>query len=167
MKIDTLVLGFLDTNCYILTKNDKCIVIDPAADYKKINAKLKGKELVGILVTHHHPDHIGALKDMEKKTRIYDLKEGNHRIGPFHFEVINTKGHTNDSKTYYFQKDNIMFTGDFLFKGTIGRTDLPTGDIREMKKSIELIKKYPDCKIYPGHGESTTLNYEKENNIYF
>jgi hypothetical protein len=36
-----------------------------------------------------------------------------------------------------------------------------------MKKSIELIKKYPDCKIYPGHGESTTLNYEKENNIYF
>ena len=60
MEIEILELGFLDTNCYILTKNDKCIVIDPAADYKKINAKLKGKELVGILVTHHHPDHIGA-----------------------------------------------------------------------------------------------------------
>ena len=60
-----------------------------------------------------------------------------------------------------------MFTGDFLFKGTIGRTDLPTGNMDEMKKSIKLIKTYPDCKIYPGHGESTTLNEEKKSNIYF
>ena len=167
MKIDTLVLGYLDTNCYIISKNNKCIIIDPADEYKKIITAVKDMEVQGILVTHYHPDHIGAIQDLAKDYQVYDLKEGNHKIGPFEFKVIDTKGHTSDSKTYYFEKDKVMFTGDFLFNGTIGRTDLPTGNMNEMKKSIELIKTYPDVKIYPGHGESTTLNEEKKSNIYF
>ena len=61
-----------------------------------------------------------------------------------------------------------MFTGDFLFEGTIGRTDLESGNIKEMKKSIEQIKKYPkQTKIYPGHGEITTLEKEIQTNPYF
>ena len=60
-----------------------------------------------------------------------------------------------------------MFTGDFIFRDTIGRTDLPGGDMDVMYESINNIKKFNDCKIMPGHGESTTLNYEKENNIFF
>ena len=167
MKINTLVLGYLDTNCYILSKNNKCIIIDPAAETKKILSSVKDMEVQGILVTHYHPDHIGALNDLSKKYKVYDLKEGNHKIGSFSFQVIDTKGHTSDSKTYYFEKDKVMFTGDFLFKGTIGRTDLPKGNMDEMKKSIKLIKTYPDVKIYPGHGESTTLDEEKKSNIYF
>ena len=60
-----------------------------------------------------------------------------------------------------------MFTGDFLFKETVGRTDMVGGNINEMKKSINKIKKYPDnTKVYPGHGPSTTLKYEKENNYF-
>ena len=60
-----------------------------------------------------------------------------------------------------------MFTGDFLFKETIGRTDLPSGNQNEMFKSLNKIKSYPgDTKIYPGHGPSTTLKYEKENNYF-
>ena len=60
-----------------------------------------------------------------------------------------------------------MFTGDFLFKGTIGRTDLETGNIIIMKNSIEKIKKYSDnIEIYPGHGNKTTLEYEKKHNLY-
>ena len=60
-----------------------------------------------------------------------------------------------------------MFTGDFLFKGTIGRTDLPGGDVQKMKKSINKIKKYSDdIKIYPGHGATTSLKAEKENNYF-
>ena len=61
-----------------------------------------------------------------------------------------------------------MFTGDFLFKETVGRTDLEYGNLNEMKESIKKIKKYDnDIVIYPGHGEKTTLGYEKENNEYF
>ena len=59
-----------------------------------------------------------------------------------------------------------MFTGDFLFKESIGRTDLG-GNINSMKDSIEMIKKYPDVTIYPGHGEKTTLFYEIKHNPYF
>ena len=60
-----------------------------------------------------------------------------------------------------------MFTGDFLFKESIGRTDLSTGNALEMKRSIEKIKQYEGkIKIFPGHGDSTNLEYEKQNNIY-
>lgn len=60
-----------------------------------------------------------------------------------------------------------MFTGDFLFKGTVGRTDLPTGDYERMQESIEKIKKYDkNIKIYPGHGETSKLELEFKNNIY-
>ncbi len=60
-----------------------------------------------------------------------------------------------------------MFVGDFIFKGSIGRCDLPYGNIKEMKKSINLIKKYDkNIKLYPGHGDETSLGYEIENNIY-
>ena len=81
--------------------------------------------------------------------------------------MLETKGHTTDSVTYYFYLDNIMFTGDFIFKETIGRTDLETGNMNEMKISLEKIKSYDDSIIiYPGHGDITNLGYEKENNIW-
>ena len=61
-----------------------------------------------------------------------------------------------------------MFTGDFVFYHDIGRCDLEGGSFEEMKKSIEKIKKYnKNIVIYPGHGMSTTLDEEKENNYYF
>lgn len=169
VAVDKVVVGVYEANCYILSKNNKCIVIDPGDEYEKIKPYLDNKEIVGVLITHSHPDHIGALKNFDK-SKIYshtNLKEGIKIINPFTFEVIFTPGHTKDSVTYYFKKDNIMFTGDFIFKGSIGRMDLPTGNSQEMKKSLKKIKEYPNVIIYPGHGEKTTLNIEKENNIYF
>ena len=60
-----------------------------------------------------------------------------------------------------------MFVGDFIFKESIGRTDLPGGNTEEMKASIEKISEYKnDIKLYPGHNEETTLGYEKENNPF-
>jgi len=83
-------------------------------------------------------------------------------------KVLHTPGHTNASVTFYFEKDNIMFVGDFIFKETIGRTDLETGNMSVMQESLNMIKQYNDnITLYPGHGESTTLGYEKINNIYF
>ena len=96
-----------------------------------------------------------------------NLKEGKITIGPFDIEVIYTKGHTNDSVTYYFKEEKIMFTGDFIFKNSIGRTDLG-GNTKDMIESINKIKHYDDSIIiYPGHGEYTTLSSEKENNEFF
>ena len=64
MKIERVVVGELDTNCYILTQDNKCLVVDPGAEYAKINEHLIGKEVLGILLTHHHFDHVGALKEV-------------------------------------------------------------------------------------------------------
>ena len=82
------------------------------------------------------------------------------------FDVIYTPGHTDDSITFYFEKEKVMFVGDFIFKGSIGRLDFG-GNETDMKNSLKLIKKYPDdIIIYPGHNESTILGLEK-NNYYF
>ena len=80
----------------------------------------------------------------------------------FSYEIIKTPGHASDSLTFYFKDEKVMFTGDFLFFHTIGRCDLETSSIEDMKKSLEEIKKYPDdIKIYPGHGRGSVLGEEK------
>lgn len=172
MQVKRVVTGDLLENCYILINNNKCLVIDPGDDYFKIKKELGSLKLEGVLLTHKHFDHIGALNELlqDYNTLVYskdNLKEGVINIDSFKFEVIYTPGHTMDSVTYYFESDKMMFTGDFLFKNNIGRCDLPTGDFDMMKKSLSKIKKYPcDTIIYPGHKESSTLDYEFNNNYY-
>lgn len=167
MKIEIVNVSSYVTNCYILTRNNDVLVIDPGGDYDKIKPFLEGKNILGTLITHGHDDHNSEAFNFKNIYDYSNLKEGKNKIGPFEFEVIYTPGHTSDSITFYFQKDKLMFTGDFLFKETVGRMDLPTGNTADMKNSLIKISKYPDVKIYPGHGELTTLDYEKENNIYF
>ena len=171
MNIKKVSVGELETNCYILEEHDECIIIDPGADPLKIEQVID-KKLDGIIITHNHYDHIGALNYFKERYNIlvYDnnnLREGQNIINNVVFEIIYTPGHTNDSISIYFKKENVMFVGDFVFYHTIGRTDLPTGDYNEMKKSIEKIKKYDNIDIYHGHGRTKTLKEEKENNIYF
>src|SRR5574344_1828077 len=141
MVIKTIVVGPLDTNCYLLIKNNHVLIIDPGDEFNKIDRELTGFIIDGILITHNHFDHIGALKEIKNKYQsksynITEFEEKEDKIGEFTFDVIYTKGHTDDSVTYYFKEDNSMFVGDFIFKGSIGRTDLETGSYDEMKKSI-------------------------------
>ena len=160
MNIKKIVVGQLEENCYILEKNNKCIIIDPGDEASKIVDNIK-YPVVGILITHCHFDHVGALQELKEK---YNIKENNYNIEGFKFEVINTPGHTNDSKTFYFKDENIMFVGDFIFKNGVGRMDLPTGSEKDMLDSLNMIFKYPeDIIIYPGHGDCTTLKDEKNN----
>lgn len=172
MQIDCVITGALDENCYILKKENTCLVVDPGDDYQKIKEKIGDAKVLGVLITHSHFDHVGALRNFLTKRNIKIFKKsvspnGNYEIGTFHFTVIETPGHAKDSITFYFKEDQAMFVGDFLFKESIGRCDLPGGSEIEMKESLKKIKKYPkDIKIYPGHGESTTLSYELENNYY-
>lgn len=169
MEIKVIKVGDLETNCYILTKNKQAIVIDPGDEVEKINLHLSDVSLVGIIVTHHHFDHVGALRELAsfKNAKIYDfhnLKVGKNRLGNFEFEVIRTPGHKEDSICIYFKEESVMFSGDFIFNGTVGRWDLEGGNFDEMKVSIRKILEYPsDIVIYPGHGEKTTLGSEKVN----
>ena len=168
MKIDRVIVGELETNCYVLGIDDECLVIDPGAEFEKINEVIAGRKVVGVIVTHRHFDHIGALDNFSKDI-IYDksnLEEKEYTIGSFVFDVIYTPGHKEDAISIYFKKENVMFVGDFIFEKSIGRVDLPGGDLLEMTNSLKKIKEYPDCVIYPGHGNKTTLDKEKKTNPY-
>ena len=163
MEINKVVVGILETNCYILTKNNKCLIIDPGDEYNKIKEQINNKQLVGIIVTHYHFDHIGALNHFDKSLiiDINNLEEKEYKIGDFNFEIIYTPGHKEDAITIYFKEENIMFTGDFIFKNAIGRTDLNGGNNVDMINSLNKKKKYNNkIKIYPGHGDYTYLGEE-------
>ena len=158
MEIKKLVLGTLHTNCYIVVKDNKCLIIDPASDASTIIDACKDYEVVGILVTHHHFDHVLALDELEN---YYHLKHNVH-TNNFNYEVISTPGHTSDSKTFYFKDEKVMFTGDFIFYHTCGRCDLETSSVESMINSLNSFKKYADdIVIYPGHGKASVLGEEK------
>ena len=102
-----------------------------------------------------------TFKDAKEYGSIIDVKD-------FDFEVIKNPGHTFDSVSYYFKDDKVMFVGDFIFKDSVGRCDLPGGSKQELEESLEKIKSYPaDVTLYPGHYEITTLGEEMKNNSYF
>lgn len=185
MKIEKIVVGIYEENCYLLIKDDDCIIVDPGDEKDKILKKVEDLKLnvVGILITHAHFDHVGALSYIlnEYDVPVYynnvnneilynnliNVKEEKYIISNFKFEVIYTPGHRNDSVIYYFYEDNLMFTGDFLFKGSIGRTDLEYANYNDMINSLKKIKNYSNgILIYPGHGDNSTIGYEKENNMF-
>ncbi len=172
MTVDVVRVGELRCNCYVLKKGNDVLVIDPGDETDKIISMIGDNKLVGIIITHYHFDHIGAVDDLVEKynTSVYDINnmfEGDNSIRDFKFQVIYTPGHKEDSISIYFCEDKIMFTGDFLFKNTVGRCDLPGGNILDMMKSIDKIKRYRGVLVYPGHGDSTNIDDEIENNIYF
>lgn len=172
MQIETVVTGSLDENCYVLKKNDTCLVVDPGDDYEKIKERIGNCKVLGVLITHSHFDHVGALRNFLTKKSIKILKKSTlskeeQQIGDFKFKVIDTPGHASDQITFYFEEEGIMFDGDFLFKETIGRCDFPGGNAKQMEESLRKIITYPkETKIYPGHGDATTLADELENNMY-
>ena len=108
MKINRVIVGVLDTNCYVLEKNNKCIIIDPGDEYNKIKNIIGNKEIVGVIVTHYHFDHIGALNNFDKKLILdrNNLDEKEYNIEGFNFNVIYTEGHKEDSITIYFKEEN-------------------------------------------------------------
>ena len=172
MDIKCIVTGYLDENCYVLIQNGNCLVVDPGDDYLKIKDAIGDNKVLGVLITHSHADHIGALRNFltKRSIRIFkrsNLEEKEYEIGDFRFKAILTPGHSKDSVTFYFEDEKFMLIGDFLFKESIGRCDLPGGSETEMKESIQKILTYPDdITLYPGHNDSTTLGYEKKNNPY-
>lgn len=172
MKIKKVITGVLDENCYVLIKNNTAIIIDPGDDYLDIKEAIGENKVLAVLITHSHFDHIGALRNFLTKRSIKifkksSLEEKEYTIGDFKFKCIYTPGHSKDSVSFFFEENNCMFVGDFVFKESIGRTDLPGGDNNDMKESLNKLLTFNESiTLYPGHDDETTLKYEKEHNPY-
>lgn len=169
MKVKHIVLGHLEENCYVIENRGYALIIDPGSCPLKIIELVGNNKVLGILVTHYHDDHTGALDYLKAyyKVPVIDYKNIVSNLGIFNFEMINFKGHKDDLIAYYFRNEKIMFTGDFIFKGSIGRCDLDGGNINDIMDSLKRLKTYDkDITLYPGHGDFTTLKEEEKNNIY-
>ena len=103
---------------------------------------------------------LGAIK-LEADSRLND--NDLIHVGDIEFKVINTPGHTQGGICLYIEKEKILFSGDTMFRGTWGRTDLPTGSFESIINSIttKIMPLPEDTIIYPGHGKSTMLREEK------
>ena len=193
MKMVTMPLGAYQTNCYMICgdDSDRCLVIDPGYEPERVLAEAArlGKTIQAVLLTHGHFDHVGAVRTLAAETncRVYlneqDLSmPPQFTAGPLYYthlykegdvldlaglklRVIQTPGHTPGSVCLV--TDGAIFSGDTLFEGSCGRTDLPGGDWATILKSLKrLANMEGSYRVYPGHGPSTTLADEKRWNPY-
>jgi hydroxyacylglutathione hydrolase len=188
MNIKRLIGGFLESNGYIVYEKEgkECYIIDPGYDAKRYIDEITSMKqaVLGILLTHHHHDHVGAveeiagrfncpvclhegdLKQYGKKVDIILNDRSIFKLGNKKIQVVHTPGHTKGSVCYYSESDSLVFTGDTIFNVDLGRTDLDGGSYKEMKESINAIisKWEDDVTIYPGHGDPATMKYVRENN---
>lgn len=90
------------------------------------------------------------------------------QVGDLKCRLLATPGHTTGSCCYYFEEDGKLFSGDTLFCQSVGRTDFPTGSMSEIVRSVKekLMVLPDDVKVYPGHGDTTTIGFERENNPF-
>lgn len=197
MLIKKMVLGSYQENAYIIINEEtrEAIIIDPGDDGKSLVSYLKGLnvKLQYILLTHGHLDHVGAVDDLREEFNIpayiseadmkyierrkvafgqmkradFFLKEGDAlSFGNMPVKIFETPGHSKGSLSFLI--DNVLYVGDVLFQGSIGRTDLPGGEFNELISSIKdkLMKLPGNTRVMPGHGPETTLSQEKSFNIY-
>lgn len=205
IKIGKITLGVCQTNTYFIYRegSSDIIVFDPAdrGEYLFSKFQEKGFNVVAILLTHGHFDHILGIADLQKLTsaKLYASEDEAElakdielncsqmfrrecsvdpdvlftdgelvTIADIELEVIKTPGHTIGGCCYYIKEAGFLISGDTLFLESVGRTDLPTGSMGTLIRSIkEKIFPLPDETIvYPGHGPATTIEHEKEYNPF-
>lgn len=192
MKIITLPLGQLETNCYLVAdENGAAVVIDPAESAPAIlhAAQKNGWNIHAVLLTHGHFDHVGAVSALREAlhcpvylheseltlppqltngslTYTDTYAEGDTLdIGALHFTVLHTPGHTPGSVC--LRCENALFSGDTLFAGSCGRTDFVGGSDAQMRESLARLAAIGEnLTVLPGHGEASTLDRERETNYY-
>ena len=96
------------------------------------------------------------------KAERFEIEEFRGQNSDFRFQIIHTPGHTQGSVCMYFPEERKLFSGDTLFRCGYGRTDLPGGNYGQLISSLEqLMTLPPETEVFPGHGESTTIGYER------
>ncbi|MEI3503229.1 MAG: MBL fold metallo-hydrolase [Anaerovoracaceae bacterium] len=191
MKIKRFTGGTLESNGYVLyvREGGSCFIIDPGYDPKVFLVYIRDMklDLKGIILTHHHYDHTGAVDRIKNETGcpVYLHREdcdmyGNQvdvymedsdiiDLDGVQLEVIHTPGHTRGSVCIFDGKDRVCFTGDTIFNVDLGRTDLEDGSEEQMIRSItEIIDRWPnDIMIYPGHSDGCTMKKVRKINREF
>jgi len=207
MKIRTLIVGPIETNCYIVycPRTKEGVVIDPGDEGEKIVDAINnlGIKIKYVINTHGHHDHIKANKDVKQATGAEilihasdatmltdssknlshymgeivselaadkELNDGDViNFGTISLKVLHTPGHTPGCISLLSTTEKICFTGDTLFNGSVGRTDLPGGNYKTLMNSLrgKLINLSNEVTIYPGHGPHSTIGEEKAINPYF
>lgn len=185
MHIESLCLGSLATNCYLVETGGVRILIDPAEAADPLFSFLDGRKVDLVVNTHGHFDHVGGdwlLKERGAKLLMHraDLPLVD-RFFPGHptfdrylaegdqiadgLSVLHTPGHSPGS--LIIAGDGILFCGDLLFAGSIGRIDLPGGSEEAMRRSLSRIASLEgEFTVYPGHGPQTSLDHERRTNPF-
>ncbi len=206
MKIETITVGPIDVNCYILycERHKAAIIVDPGDSSRRIIDFLTSRDLAPKLIvnTHCHPDHTGAVaaitshyeipflchqddqwmvndEGMIQLAHYYGLKptpendavvedgENIDLCDDFRIVVIHTPGHT-PGGICLLANGRHLLTGDTLFQGSVGRSDLKGGNHDQLLRSIRerLFTLPDDVIVYPGHGDTSTIGFEKEHNPF-
>lgn len=197
MKIKSMQVGELATNCYILIDDveKKAAVIDPGDESDRILEELEGldAQVEYILLTHGHYDHIGGVAQVHEalpQAKVY-LHKADSRGTGFHvvpladqvedlqyyddgdtltlgsltIHVIHTPGHTPGGVT--LRVKDVLFTGDTLFAGSMGRSDFPGGNTPQLFASLKKLALLEgDYHVLPGHDRTTTLEQERRSNVF-
>ena len=201
MNITQIVVGPLATNCYLVREEESpdALLIDPGAEADTILETVAQDEarVRGIVLTHGHPDHTGALGKVVATlgvpvyvhpsdapmlrrtwpeffiteapagpgTEVREVRDGDLiPLGNADLRVLHTPGHSPGA--IVVTAEEVAFTGDTLFAGSVGRTDLPGGDQAALEASLKRIvtELSPITLIYPGHGARTLLTQELTSN---
>jgi len=184
-----LMVGMLQANCYLVgsKKTGDAVVIDPGGDVPRIVAEAAKRQfrIRYILNTHGHWDHTSGNAELKRITKapvlIHPadanqlggspdsfLEEGREvRFGNYVLRVLHTPGHSPGGVC--LASSGLVFTGDTLFEGSIGRTDLAGGSEEELIENVKrkLLCMEDDVRVYPGHGEQSTIGREKRTNPFF
>ena len=199
-------VGMVQENCYLIRRDraERALLIDPGDEPEKLLGAIDalGVRLDGILLTHTHFDHVGAVAPVARATGaevwVPEIEKGvladimsyvpwpgfgpfeswdaEHTVAGgetlelagFDIDVLFTPGHSPGHVTYSIPDEAAILSGDVLFQGSVGRTDLPGGDWPTLRGSIQgLVDSLPgDTTVYPGHMGITTLAAERATNPF-
>src|ERR687887_367147 len=199
-------VGQIAENCFLFRKDgsDRALILDPGDEAPRIlsGADELGVTIEGILLTHTHFDHIGAVAPIAKATGApvwcpelerpvladinsfvpwpgfgpFESWEAEHtlnggeslELAGFEIDVLSTPGHSPGHVTYSIPDEAVVFSGDVLFQGSVGRTDLPGGDWDTLLESIRTLVDTlpPETTVYPGHLGITNLGAERATNPF-